>query len=184
MKLGGLLALGAGVLSIATWATPAASAQLSVYAEASADQMSNTKTSKTAFGTTFGIQGEAYRHGHLRVYGDLQGFFYDGKGVEASNTRLNLGGVALGPKLGLAYKHVEPYMALLVGFARYNDGLGNINSSTTDNQVDGVFGVDVRISQRFDYRLIEFDYKHYSALGGEFNPKIISTGVVFHIGKR
>jgi hypothetical protein len=172
------------LLGISAFAAHSASAQISVYAEGSADQMTNLITSHTAFGTTFGVQGEVYRHKAIRIGGDVRGFFYDGSGVEFPSTRLQLGGAGIGPKVSLAIKRVEPYAEFLVGFARYNSGLGQPTSSTTDSQVDGVFGLDLRLTQRFDYRVFEFDYKRYSALGGEFNPKVFSTGVVFHFGKR
>lgn len=180
MRFAVLLGFGACLLA----AAGAAHAQISVFVEGSADQMSNQHTSHTAFGPTFGADAEFYRAGHARVYGDLRGFYYNGKGVEAGSNRLQLGGFEVGPKIGFAFKHVEPYAEFLVGFARYNDGLGNSNSSTTDGQLDGVFGIDVRLTTRFDYRVFEFDYKRFSAIGGEFNPKILSTGVVFHLGRR
>lgn len=184
MKVGGWFMLGAGIVFLATGAAGTASAQISVYADFSADRMTNLQTSKTAFGTTFGVQGEVYRHGPARIYGDIQGFYYNGQGVEVNSDRLQLGGAEVGPKVGFVVRRFEPYAGVLVGFARYNDGRGNRNSGTTDTQIDGIFGLDLRLTRRLDYRVFEFDYKRYSADGGEFNPKVFSTGVVFHIGKR
>ena len=130
------------------------------------------------------MQGEVFRHGRVRIYGDVEGFYYNGQGVEVGSNRLQLGGLGVGPKVGFVIKRAEPYAELRVGFARYNDGLGNQNSGTTDNQVDGAFGLDYRLTQRFDLRVFEFDYKRYGANNGEFNPKVFSTGIVYHIGKR
>ncbi len=184
MNVGGWLAWSAGVVCLATAAAGTANAQISVYADFSAAQMTNLHTTKTAFGTTFGVQGELYRLGHARIYGDVQGFYYNGQGVEVGSNRLQIGGLGVGPKVGYVIKRAEPYAEFRVGFARYNDGLGNKNSGTTDNQVDAAFGLDYRLTRLIDYRVAEFDYKRYAALGGEFNPKVFSTGIVYHIGKR
>lgn len=184
MRLSGWLAGSACVVTLAAFAAGSANAQISVYAQFSADQMTNLQTSKTGFGSTFGVQDAFYRHGPLRVSADLRGFYYNGKAIFNGANRFNLAGVGVGPKISYAGKHVEPYAEVAVGFARFNDGLGNRNSGTTDSQVDAIFGLDIRLTPRFDLRAFEFDYKRYSALGGEFNPKVISAGVVYHLGRK
>jgi hypothetical protein len=96
-----------------------------------------------------------------------------------------LDGVALGPKIGFTlHKNYGIYGEFLVGFARYNDGLGNPASASTDSQIQLNAGIDRRVTPRLDWRVFEYGYQQYYGLGGEYNPKTFSTGVVLYLQKR
>jgi hypothetical protein len=81
----------------------------------------------------------------------------------------------------LEVKKLEAYAELLVGFARYDNGAG---AASTDAQTEANFGLDVKGRGMLDWRIFEFGYQQYYGLGGEFNPKTFSTGVVVHLSKR
>ena len=76
-------------------------------------------------------------------------------------------------------KHFEPYVGFLIGFARYNDGVGH---ATTDAQLAVNAGVTRAIRGRFGWHIFEYGYKQYYALGGQFNPKTFSTGLTYTLG--
>jgi hypothetical protein len=59
-----------------------------------------------------------------------------------------------------------------------------VSSASTDSLVEINCGLDHRITSRFDWRVFDFGYEQYYGLGGEFNPKTFSTGVVMHLSKR
>lgn len=164
-----VFALGAAVVK-------PASSQVSVYANMSASKLTNDTDSFVLYGPTIGVTARVVSKPRLSFYGDIRGEFY------GSARRMD--GVAIGPKVGFPLKKFEPYAELLVGFARYNDGLGTRNSGTTDAHVEANFGVDRQVTPRFDWRIFEFGYQQFYALGGTYNPKTFSTGVVYHVGKR
>jgi hypothetical protein len=112
----------------------------------------------------------------LKFSGDLRGGFYGGS--------MRLDGLAIGPKVALPVRKYEAYGEFLVGFARYNNGLNQPASSSTDAQIELNFGLDRSITKRLDWRVFEFGYEQYYGLGGEFNPKTFSTGIVAHLGGR
>ncbi len=153
-----------------------AAAQVSAYVDLSASKLTNLVGTNVLYGPTIGLTAQVANKAHLKLYADIRGEFLGG-----SN---RLDGLALGPKLGLPIKKFEAYAEILVGFARYNDGLGKPASATTDAQTEVNFGLDRRVSQRLDWRVFDYGYTQYYALGGQFNPKTFSTGVVVHIGAR
>jgi len=167
-----VFALGLAVVRPAT-------SQAAAYVDFSASKLTGgiaTTTTNVLYGPTIGLTAQLGSKAHLKFYADIRA------GIYGSGQKLDE--VGLGPKLGLDFKKFEAYAELLVGFARYNDGLGNPASGSTDSQVDMNFGLDRRITERFDWRVIEFGYEQYYGLGGVYNPKTFSTGVVMHIGKR
>lgn len=165
-------------LGVVASAVPAVS-QVSAYAEFSASKLTggiSTQTTSVLYGPTFGITAQLANKPRLKFYGDVRAGLY--------GTSQRLDGVAVGPKIGYPIKKFEAYAEALVGFARYNDGLGNKASATTDAQIQFNFGADRRVTERLDWRVFEFGYEQYYALGGVYNPKTFSTGVVVHLGKR
>jgi len=153
-----------------------ASSQVSVYGEFSASKLTGglaTTTTNVLYGPTIGLTAQLGAVKNLKLYGDLRTGFY--------GNSVKLDEAAIGPKLGLDFRKFEAYAEILVGFGRYNDGAGN---ASTDAQTEINCGLDLRGSKRLDWRIFEYGYEQYYGLGGEFNPKTFSTGVVVHIGKR
>jgi hypothetical protein len=153
-----------------------ASSQVAVYADFSASKLTGGLTSTTTnflYGPTIGLTALVGTKKNINLSGDLRTGFY-GNGSRLSE-------ISVGPKVGLDVKRFEAYTEILVGFARYNDGAGN---ASTDAQTEVNFGLDMQGKGRLDWRVFEFGYEQYYGLGGEFNPKTFSTGVVVHLGKR
>jgi hypothetical protein len=171
MKFGWLLvfALGAAV------AIPA-SAQVSVYGDFSASKLTGgltTQTTTVLYGPTIGLTARIAGNKHLNLSGDLRsGFYHHSAGLDE---------LAVGPKLGLGIKKFEVYSEVLVGFGRYHD---NNNAASTDAQMEVNIGLDWKRSGPIDWRVFEYGYQQFYGLGGEFNPKTFSTGLVVHLGKR
>ena len=152
-----------------------ASAQISVYADFSASKLTGgitTTTTTVLYGPTIGLTAQLASKKRMRVYGDVRTGYYS-NGVHFTEA-------AIGPKLGLEMKKFEAYGEVLVGFGRYDNGGAN----STDAQTEANFGLDLKGSGMLDWRVFEFGYQQYYGMGGEFNPKTFSTGVVVHLGKR
>jgi hypothetical protein len=167
-----VFALGAAV------AIPA-SAQISAYVDLSASKLTGglaTTTTNVLVGPTIGLTAQLGQKAHLKLSGDLRGGFYGGS--------RRLDELAIGPKVALPIRKYEAYGEFLVGFGRYNNGQNLQASSSTDAQIEINFGLDRAITKRFDWRVFEFGYEQYYGLGGEFNPKTFSTGLVVHLGGR
>jgi len=167
------------VFALALAVVRPASSQVAAYVDFSASDLTGgiaTVTTNILYGPTIGLTAQLGSKAHLKLYADIRAGLY-GSGQKLDE-------VGLGPKLGLDFKKFEAYTEFLVGFGRYNNGLNAAASSSTDSQIEMNFGLDRRISERFDWRLIEFGYEQYYGLGGVYNPKTYSTGVVMHIGKR
>lgn len=159
---------------------PKAKAQVAFYGEFSESVMTNEHTTFYLPGVTAGVllDGPTVLH-HLTISADLQGRF-----LNKSSARVN--GVAGGPRFTLALKHGwAPYGEFLVGFARYyNNGFPqDVPGSTTDSLIQTNGGVARRISPHFD-AVMDFSYEQYYAMGGEYNPKTASVGVIYHLNKR
>ena len=170
---------GLVVLALAVAMGKAASAQVSAYVDFSASKLTgglSTTTTNVLYGPTIGISAQVAQKAHLKLSADIRAAFY--------GDSMKLDQVAIGPKVGLPLKKYEVYTEFLVGFARYNDGLGHSTSAATDAQIEINSGIDRRITQRLDWRVFEFGYEQYYGQGGEFNPKTFSTGVVLHLGAR
>ena len=171
MKLGRWLVLG-----LCLFAGRAALAQVDAYADFSASKLTNLDSTRVFYGPTIGVSAHVASPAHMRLSGDIRATLYGG-----SN---HLYGLAVGPKVSFLTHRLQPYAEFLVGYARYNDGLGRPSSGTTDAQLQVNFGVDRAVTHKFDWRVFEFGYEQYYALGGQFNPKTFSTGVVYHLGRR
>ena len=165
------LALAASWMGAAT-----AHGQVSVYADLSASKLTNLANTYVLVGPTVGVSFNLLDALHLHLGGDLRSSFLGGS--------QRLDSFVAGPKASFHYRGFDPYAEFLVGFGRYNDGLGHNNSGTSDGLLEVNAGFDRKIAQQFDLRIFEFGYAQYYALGGQFNPKTFSTGVVYHIGKR
>ena len=176
MRVGGGMAL---LLAAALGIVRAASGQVSVYADLSASKLTSPSSTSVLFGPTVGVSAVFAEPGRFHLAGDLRASFVGG------GQRLD--GIGIGPKVSVTVKRFaryEPYAELLVGFARYNDGPGSPFKTSTDGELQVNAGVDRAVRGNFDWRVFEFGYAQYYGLGGVFNPKTFSTGVVYHVGGR
>ena len=175
MRLGGWMGLALGLVGVLAAQRPAA-AQVSVYGEISASKLSNASNTYVLVGPTVGLSVPLADFFRVHLAGDLRGSFLGGA--------RRLDGVMFGPRLSGHVKGFDPYAEFLVGFARYNNGQGTPASATSDAEIGVVAGLDRKLTSHFDVRVFEFTYDQYYALGGTFNPKTFSSGVVYHLGKR
>jgi len=165
-------------LGLAAMARPGWS-QVSFYGDMSASMLTGglvTTTTSILYGPTIGMTAQIFSRSHLKFYGDIRGGFYGG------SQRLDQVGV--GPKIGFAFKKYEAYGEFIAGFGRYNSGQNVTASASTDSLIELNGGLDRQITSRLDWRVVDFGYEQYYGLGGEFNPKTFSTGVVVHLTKR
>ena len=150
--------------------------QVSVYADLSASKLTNLTNTYVLVGPTVGVSFALLDALHLHLGGDLRGSFLGGA--------QRLDSFVVGPKASFHYRGFDPYAEFLVGFGRYNNGQGTRTSGTSDGLLEINAGFDRKVTEHFDFRIFEFGYAQYYALGGQFNPKTFSTGVVYHLGKR
>jgi hypothetical protein len=165
------------LLVVGLAATGVSRAQVSVYAEATATDLQDSPLHDWQKGATVGILVDGPKAFHrVQLSGDVRGrFVYQGDGE-------SLNGVTLGPRLALAPKlfKLAPFVSFDVGFARYNDGR---NGKTTDVILGGSGGISRRITQHFDF-VADYNYEYYGFQFGYYSPQSISTGVIYHLGKR
>jgi hypothetical protein len=172
----GWSSFGTALLALSLAAACPAHAQVSAYADFTAAKLTNLVGTKVLYGPSIGLTATLVPLSHLKIGVDLRGSFLGGS--------QRLDGLALGPIFTFSVKGLKPYAEILVGFARYNDGLGTSTSTTTDGQLNFAGGIDKHITGHFDWRIVEYDYEQYYALGGQFNPKNFSTGVVYHLAPK
>ncbi len=170
------LGFGSALLALCLAGASPAQAQVSAYADFTAAKLTNLVSTSVLYGPTIGLTATLAPLPKVKIGVDLRGTFLGGK--------KRLDGLAIGPVFAFSMKGVKPYAELLVGYARYNDGLGNPSSATTDGQLDLVAGIDKHINSHIDWRVFEFGYEQYYALGGQFNPKNFSTGLVYHFAAK
>lgn len=152
-----------------------AMAQIGLYAEFSAAKV-NVPGSSWIYGPTF---GGFLDRGHFWVLAtgiDARGSIL-GSGVNTLDSGL------VGPRL-VVRPHILPFMPYVegligVGHAGYYQG--GSPTTVTKFQYQFLGGVDWTILPRIDWRVAEFSYGGLSGLGSSFNPKIISTGIVFRL---
>jgi hypothetical protein len=167
--------LGLLLLVVGLRAPLAAHAQVSAYGEFSGTYLHNLVTDYTLYGATTGvlIQGPSMKRFVLSA--DIQGRF-----VGSNGRRMD--GVTVGPRFSIDLHRlkISPYAEFMIGFARYNNGAG---LATTDGtfQVNG--GAAKRVSPRWDV-VLDYSYSQFYEGGGEFNPKTVSLGAVYHFVKR
>ncbi len=159
-----------------------AQGQASVYGEFSSSILSDLSDSRVLYGATTGVlyQGPTLFH-RIVVDADIQGRF-----VTGSNESLN--GVTVGPRFSIPMRHgLAPYAEFMVGFARYKSTGSNPNeqalSGTTDSTIQVNGGLTKRLTAHLD-AVMDYSYAQYYALGGLYNPKTASGGLIYHFTKR
>lgn len=167
-------------LSVMLIASRAAYGQTDLYGHFSESMMTNPASTQYLPGTTVGVilEGPTVLR-HVLLSADIQGRF-----VESSSLKLD--GAVVGPRLSFSMKHgLTPYGEFMVGFARLYSSTPNtnFNGSTTDSEIQLNAGLAKRISPHWD-GTVDYSYTQYYALGGMYNPKTFSIGLIFHLQKR
>lgn len=171
-KLVGLL-----VFLTAGFAGPrTAHSQVSFYGDFSASKLTYLSNTNVLYGPTIGSFVDVATFGPVKFSADIRATFVGANGVR-------LDGVVVGPRFATAIKFqkLNPYAEFQVGFARYNNGMNAVASSSTDSEIQINTGVDRPIAKKFDWRIFEYGYSQYYGLNGQYHPKTFSTGIVFHL---
>jgi hypothetical protein len=152
-----------------------ASAQIGVYGTFSA---ANFRVPNTGwqYGSTFGLFDD-----HWKIPFFALGI--DGRGAVIGGTEASVASGLVGPRI-VFKPHVlpiMPYVEALGGVGRAEDGEGSAATSVTKFEYNFVGGVDYTVLPRIDWRVVEFSYGGLTAFNGSFNPRTLSTGIVFRI---
>ena len=182
-KLIGLIAL----LAVAFAVGSPARAQVSLYAEASANSMNNGPYADFLYSGTTGVViglGEFW-HDRVVLSGDVQGNFgfnnsHPSFPTFASNETYNA--VTLGPRIGLKpqFFKLAPYIQGNIGFARYHDP---ITHSSTDAVFGGQAGVARQLTPRFD-AVVDYSYSYFAYNSGYYHPQTFGIGIAYHFARR
>jgi hypothetical protein len=150
--------------------------QVSFYGDFSASKLTYLSNTNVLYGPTIGSFIDFASVKHINFSADIRGTFVGAGGVR-------LDGVVVGPRVATAIKFqkLKPYAEFMVGFARYNNGQNAVASSSTDSEIQVNTGVDRPVARLIDWRVFEYSYAQYYGLGGQYNPKTFSTGIVFHL---
>jgi hypothetical protein len=163
------------LLLVGVIAPGAAHAQASIYGEFSASELKNPSTTNILYGATTGLLYDGAKiHNRVIVAADIQGRFLHKSGE-------NLNGITIGPRFEIPLAHgFAPYGEFMIGFARYNDPN---NSASSDATMQLNSGLAKQMSPHVDL-VGEYSYAQYYGLGGAYNPKTFSVGIIYHLVKR
>ena len=171
------------VLFLCALSTVPAFAQIGVYGEFSAANF-NLPHEGWEYGTTFGIFDDRWGVPFFRVG-------IDGRASVVRSGDVHTASGLVGPRL-VFKPHVLPFMPYVealggVGHVSFDQGYvasdGNVTafSDQTKFQYGFIGGIDWTIIPRIDWRVAEFSYGGLSGFNGSFNPKTLSTGIVFRL---
>ena len=168
----------ASMLVAAGWK---AEAQTAVYGEFTAGKVS-AANSTWMYGPTVGL----YHDNGLGLvaYGyDVRGSFLkrgDTNGTDSIESLTTLEG---GARFAVT-PHVlpiKPYVEALGGYGGLTVGQGAVRTSASHFTYQFLGGVDFTFFPRLDWRVVEFSYGGLSGLGSSYDPKTLSTGLVFRL---
>ncbi len=156
-----------------------AAAQIGLYGTFSAANF-NVPNVGWQYGSTFGIYDDKFSIPFFSLGLDGRGSVVGGSSSGAS-VRSGL----VGPRL-VFKPHVLPIMPYVeglvgAGYAQAGQQGSAAYYSATKFEYNGVAGVDYTFFPRLDWRVIEFSYGGLSGFQGSFNPKTLSTGIVFRL---
>jgi hypothetical protein len=172
----GWSAFCSALVALSLVAARPAAAQVSAYVDFTTDRFTNNGGQNYLFGPTIGLTATLVPLSHLSVGADVRASLMGGK--------QRLDGIAVGPIFSFPTKGFRPYAEILTGFARYNDGLGTSTSASTNSQLEIIGGIDAHIKGHLDWRVAEFAYQQYFALGTPIVPVSLSTGIVYRFGAK
>lgn len=163
--------LSLGLVGLGLWSVGAgvAAAQTALYGEFSAAKVSSGNP--WLFGPTVGLY-------HDNVYGFIATGL-DVRGTFLHRDTTNLDSILLGGRLAFAPRvlPIKPYVEALGGLGHY----GSSGGTSTKFEYQFLGGIDETLVPRLDWRVIEFSYGGLSVLNGSYNPKTLSTGIVFRL---
>lgn len=171
----------AGACVVGLLAAASAEAQTAVYGEFTAGKIPAANTA-WMYGPTVGL----YHDNGLGLvaYGyDVRGSFLrrgdtNGAGSSESLTTLEAGvRFAVTPHV----LPVKPYVEALGGYGALTTGQGVARTSASHFTYQFLGGVDFTFFPRLDWRVVEFSYGGLSGLGSSYDPKTLSTGLVFRL---
>ncbi len=153
-------------------------AQIGVYGEFSAADF-NVPNVGWQYGTTFGI----FDNDLFKIPFFALGV--DGRGTVVNGDGASIASGLVGPRL-VFKPHVlpvMPYAEALVGAGRAEAGRQGsaAYTSATKFEYNFVGGLDYTFFPRLDWRVVEFSYGGLSSFNGSFNPRTLSTGIVFRL---
>lgn len=165
-------------LLLTAGALPAAlHAQVSAYGEFSATRAYGPSADQNAYlyGVTTGVVIDGPRKGPVLLSADIQGRFVEGSGR-------NFNGVTVGPRVSFPMHHgrLTPFAEFMVGFARWKSPT---QTASTDSTIQINGGVAKAVNARWDI-VADYSYSQFYGYGGEYNPKTVSLGLVYHFVKR
>ena len=76
---------------------------------------------------------------------------------------------------------VKPYVEALGGYGGLTAGQGTVRTSASHFTYQFLRAVDFTFFPRLDWRVVEFSYGGLSGLGSSYDPKTLSTGLVFRL---
>lgn len=162
------------LLSLAAAAIPA-SAQIGVYGTFSASNF-NLPNTGWRYGSTFGAYDNRWKIPFFALG-------LDGRGVVVGSGNNKSESGLVGPRI-VFQPHIlpiMPYVEALAGVGHVDIGQGSAQNSATKFEYNFVGGADLTIFPRFDWRVVEFSYGGLSGFSGSYNPKTLSTGIVFRL---
>lgn len=130
-------------------------------------------------GTTIGIYDN-----HWKVPFFALGI--DGRGTVVNGNGASIASGLVGPRL-VFKPHVLPVMPYVegligAGHAEAGHEFSSAYTSRTEFEYNVVAGLDFTFFPRFDWRVVEFSYGGLPGFGGgSFNPRTLSTGIVFRL---
>jgi len=125
--------------------------------------------------------------GHYTTETVVTGLTTTGSGVITSRAKLSDHLFLFGPRFSYRkHERVTPFAHVLVGGFRAKGSLSGaffLNETDTGFAAAAGGGVDVKLSQRFAFRLVQADYVFDRSNGESGHNARISTGLVFRFGK-
>lgn len=158
-----------------------AEAQTAIYGEFTAGKISAANTSWMV-GPTVGL----YHDNGLGLvaYGyDVRGSFLRRGDTNGANSNESLTTLEGGVRFAVTphVLPVKPYVEALGGYGGLTTGQGSARTSASHFTYQFLGGVDFTFFPRLDWRVVEFSYGGLSGLGSSYDPKTLSTGLVFRL---
>ncbi len=157
-------------------------AQLAAYGEYSAAKI-NAPSSDWINGPILGVYGDKGHLLFLKTGLDVRGSYWYG----GESTRLD--SVLAGPRLAIkpSAEPLHPYVEGLVGLGYYHSGAqpqpdtGPAMASYSKLEYQILGGMDLTMTPRIDWRVLELSYSGISGLGLSSNPRAVSMGIVVRL---
>lgn len=158
-----------------------AEAQTAIYGEFTAGKIPSANT-PWMYGPTVGLYHDTGLG--LVAFGyDVRGSFLRRGDTNGSDTNQSLTTLEGGVRFAVT-PHVlpiKPYVEALGGYGGLTTGQGVARTSASHLTYQFLGGVDLTFFPRLDWRVAEFSYGGLSGLGSSYNPKTLSTGLVFRL---